>query len=456
MAEALISSIPTRSRLERELRRGVSLRARPDAAGEAGRRPEWLKVRVRQGDNFRELRRIMRERGLHTVCEEAGCPNIFECWEAREATFLLCGDLCTRRCAFCDVMTRRPEPLDPEEPAKLAEAVRLMGLRFAVVTGVARDDLDDAGSAHWAATVRAIRAGAPECGVEVLIPDFKGRRERPRDSLARVVDAAPDVLAHNLETVRRIHPRIRPGFGYDASLELLRAAKELRPGQVTKSNIIVGMGETEEEVREAMRDLRAASCDLLTIGQYLQPSAQWHLPVDRWVHPEEFARYREHGEGELGFALVEAGPLVRSSYHAGRQFRRAAARRQEPLRAGRRRPPGIMPARARAPSAGHQEAKVTYIIAEPCIGVKDRACVDECPVDCIYEGEDQLYIHPEECVDCDACLPACPVDAIFPADSVPAEWQEYIPKNTQWFEEHPDASGGAMESPFAPAEERGE
>ena len=186
------------------------------------RRPEWLKVRVQQGENFTELRNIMRERGLHTVCEEASCPNIYECWESREATFLLCGDLCTRRCGFCDVMTGKPQPLDPEEPAKIAEAVRLMGLKFAVITGVARDDMDDAGSAHWAATVSAVRNAMPGCGIEVLIPDFKGRKEHPRASLERVIEAQPDVLAHNLETVRRLHPSIRPGFGYDSTLELLR------------------------------------------------------------------------------------------------------------------------------------------------------------------------------------------------------------------------------------------
>jgi lipoyl synthase len=327
VARALIPSITTRESLASDLRRGVSLRAAPGAdPGGAGRRPEWLKVRVRRGPNFTELRHIMRERNLHTVCEEAACPNIYECWEAREATFLLGGDLCTRRCAFCDVKTHRPDPLDPEEPARIAEAVELMGLEFAVVTGVARDDLDDAGSAHWAATIAAIRAARPSCKVEVLIPDFKGRRERPRDSLARVVSARPDVLAHNLETVERLHARIRPGFGYRSSLELLRWAKEFDARQVTKSNLIVGMGESEEETRAAMRDLRAACVDVLTIGQYLQPSVSWHLPVDRWVHPDEFARLKRFGEGELGFAWVESGPLVRSSYHAGRQYRSAAAR----------------------------------------------------------------------------------------------------------------------------------
>jgi lipoic acid synthetase len=303
------------------------MRSAPGPGARApARRPDWLKVRVQHGDNFLELRSIMRERGLHTVCEEANCPNIYECWEAREATFLLCGDLCTRRCAFCDIMTAKPHALDPEEPAKIAEAVRLMGLRFAVITGVARDDLADGASSHWAATIRAVREAVPDCGIEVLIPDFKGRKERPRTSLERVLDAGPDVLAHNLETVRRIHPSIRPGFGYDESLDLLRWAKELRTGQVTKSNIIVGMGEQTDEVYEAMRDLRETGCDVLTIGQYLQPSVSWHLPVDRWVHPDEFTRFKDFGEKELGFAWVESGPLVRSSYHAGKQYRSAAAR----------------------------------------------------------------------------------------------------------------------------------
>lgn len=327
MGPVVATTLKTREQVERDLRRGakISVAPGPDAPRPT-RRPEWLKVKVQQGEHFTELRDIMRERGLHTVCEEAACPNIYECWAAREATFLIGGDLCTRRCAFCDIMTAKPNALDTEEPAKIAEAVRLMGLKFAVVTGVARDDLDDGASAHWAATIRAIRAEMPDCGIEVLIPDFKGRKQAPRDSLATVIDARPDVLAHNLETSRRLHPSIRPGFGYDASLELLRWAKELRTDQVTKSNIIVGMGETEAEVYDAMRDLRGVGCDVLTIGQYLQPSVSWHLPVDRWVHPDEFARFKAFGESELGFAWVESGPLVRSSYHAGKQYRSASAR----------------------------------------------------------------------------------------------------------------------------------
>jgi lipoic acid synthetase len=330
MSTVLIPTIRSREESERTLRRGVPLHAAPGAeAGapdKAGRKPPWLKIRIKQGENFTELREIMRERNLHTVCEEAACPNIYECWEAREATFLLCGDLCTRRCGFCDVMTAKPQPLDAEEPAKIAEAISVMGLRFAVVTGVARDDLDDGASAHWAATVRAIREAVPSCGVEVLIPDFKPRKLDPKAALQIVIDARPDVLAHNLETVSRLHRSIRPGFGYDASLELLRWAKDSRPSQVTKSNLILGMGEREEEVRDAMGDLRDAGCDILTIGQYLQPSVSWHLPVDRWVEPAEFERLKTFGECELDFAWVESGPLVRSSYHAGRQYQAAAER----------------------------------------------------------------------------------------------------------------------------------
>ncbi len=283
------------------------------------RKPPWLKVRLPSGPNYTELKDLMRGLSLHTVCEEASCPNIGECWEEREATFLILGDRCTRRCGFCDVMTARPDPVDEGEPERIAEAVRAMGLRYVVLTGVARDDLGDGGARIWAATIRAIREAVPGCGVEVLPSDFKGGE---RD-LATVIEAEPDVFAHNLETVRRLHPRIRPAFGYDRSLEVLRLAKRLRAGQITKSNLILGMGERREEVRDALRDLAEVGCDLVTIGQYLQPT-QLHLPVDRWVTPEEFAEHAREGES-LGIAHVEAGPLVRSSYHAGRQLRRALA-----------------------------------------------------------------------------------------------------------------------------------
>ncbi len=281
------------------------------------RKPPWLKVRLQRGPNFRELEQIMRTRSLHTVCEEAMCPNISECWEEREATFLILGDRCTRRCGFCDVMTAKPAAADEREPERVADAVRDMGLRFVVVTGVARDDLADGGARIWARTIRAIRDAVPGCGVEVLPTDFRGGE---RD-IATVIAAGPDVFAHNLETVRRLHDRIRPAFGYDRTLDVLRIAKGLRSGQVTKSNLILGMGERPDEIPQALRDLADVGCDIVTVGQYLRPTDH-HLPVDRWVHPDEFERWKVLGES-FGIAHVEAGPLVRSSYHAGKQFRRA-------------------------------------------------------------------------------------------------------------------------------------
>ncbi len=281
------------------------------------RKPPWLKVKLQTGPNYSELKGIMRGRSLHTVCEEAMCPNIGECWEEREATFLILGDRCTRRCGFCDVMTAKPDPVDEDEPRRVAEAVRDMGLRFVVVTGVARDDLEDGGARIWAATIRAVREAVPGCGVEVLPTDFKGGE---RD-IATVVEAEPDVFAHNLETVRRLHERIRPAFGYDRTLDVLRTAKRLRAGQVTKSNLILGMGERPEEIPQALQDVASSGAEILTMGQYLQPTP-FHLPVDRWVAPDEFAQWKRLGES-LGIAHVEAGPLVRSSYHAGKQLRRA-------------------------------------------------------------------------------------------------------------------------------------
>jgi lipoic acid synthetase len=286
----------------------------------ATRRPEWLKTKARFGPNYRDLKGIMQDLDLHTVCEEAGCPNIFECWEDREATFLILGDRCTRRCGFCDVQTAKPLGLDEDEPRRIAQGVRAMGLEYVVLTGVARDDLPDGGARVWAEAIRAVREAMPGCGIEVLPPDFKGRR----DDIATVIEAEPDVFAHNLETVRRLHGRIRPGFGYQRTLETLRIAKELRPEQITKSNLILGMGERPEEVTQALGDLRAVDVDLMTIGQYLQPST-FHLPVDRWVTPEEFAEHAASGMA-MGFAHVEAGPLVRSSYRAGKQLASAAAR----------------------------------------------------------------------------------------------------------------------------------
>jgi lipoyl synthase len=285
------------------------------------RRPQWLKVKASFGPNYGELKGIMRGLDLHTVCEEAGCPNIYECWEEREATFLILGDRCTRRCGFCDVMTAKPDAVDEEEPPRIARAVQAMGLRHVVLTGVARDDLPDGGARIWAACIRAVREVEPGCAVEVLPADFKGGE----GDIATVIEAEPDVFAHNLETVRRLHSRIRPAFGYDRSLDVLRVAKRLRGGQVTKSNLILGMGERRDEVRGAMADIRDAGCAIMTMGQYLQPT-KYHLPVDRWVTPDEFGEHARYGMEELGFAHVEAGPLVRSSYHAGKQLQRAAAR----------------------------------------------------------------------------------------------------------------------------------
>jgi lipoic acid synthetase len=281
-----------------------------------GRKPPWLKVRLVSGPNYEDLKGIMRERSLHTVCEEAMCPNIRECWEEREATFLILGSKCTRRCGFCDVMTAKPDPVDEDEPARIAGAVLEMGLRYVVLTGVARDDLEDGGARIWASAIRAVRQAVPGIGVEVLPSDFKGGE---RD-IATVLAAEPDVFAHNLETVPRLHERIRPAFGYDRSLEVLRFAKRKRSG-VTKSNLILGMGERADEVLAAMADLRDAGIDILTMGQYLQPTT-FHLPIDRWVHPDEFAEHKRVGE-RMGIAHVEAGPLVRSSYHAGKQLKRA-------------------------------------------------------------------------------------------------------------------------------------
>ena len=281
------------------------------------RKPPWLKVRLQTGPNYEELKGIMRGRSLHTVCEEAMCPNIHECWEQREATFLILGDRCTRRCGFCDVMTAKPDPVDEDEPRRIAEAVGAMGLRFVVLTGVARDDLADGGARIWAEAIRAIRTAVPGCGVEVLPADFNGGE---RD-IATVIEAGPDVFAHNLETVRRLHDRIRPAFGYDRTLGVLESAKRLRDGQITKSNLILGMGERPEEVPQALEDIAGTGAEIVTIGQYLRPTP-YHLPVDRWVAPEEFLEWKRLGES-IGIAHVEAGPLVRSSYHAGKQLRRA-------------------------------------------------------------------------------------------------------------------------------------
>lgn len=285
-------------------------------------RPPWLKTKLRTGRNYGELKNLVKDLDLHTVCEQASCPNIYECWEAKEATFLILGGQCTRRCGFCDIETGKPGPLDFAEPDRVAAAVEHLGLNFAVVTGVERDDaspLEVAGI--WAATIRAVRRRMPSCKIEVLTGDLKGKPE----AVAKVVEAGPDVFAHNLETSERLHRKIRPGFRYERTLQVLRMAKELNPKMPTKSNIIVGMGETDEEVYQCLRDLRSANVDLVTIGQYLAPSVDHHLPVDRWVTPDQFAEYAAAGSG-MGFAWVESGPLVRSSYHAGKQYQAASSR----------------------------------------------------------------------------------------------------------------------------------
>ncbi|MFF3768143.1 lipoyl synthase [Streptomyces sp. NPDC001922] len=279
------------------------------------RKPEWMRTRVRMGPQYTALRAQVQAEGLHTVCQEAGCPNIFECWEDREATFLIGGDQCTRRCDFCQIDTGRPQALDRGEPRRVAESVASMKLRYATITGVARDDLPDGGAWLYAETVRQIHALNPGTGVENLIPDFGGDAAL----LTQVFESRPEVLAHNVETVPRIFKRIRPAFRYDRSLAVLTAAREF--GLVTKSNLILGLGETRAEISNALSDLHAAGCDLITITQYLRPSARHH-PVDRWVRPEEFVELREEAE-EIGFAGVLSGPLVRSSYRAGRLYQQA-------------------------------------------------------------------------------------------------------------------------------------
>jgi lipoyl synthase len=290
------------------------------------RKPPWIKTRLRTGPEFLRLQQLVRDQDLHTVCQQAGCPNIFECWEDREATFLIGGDQCTRRCDFCQIATGKPAPLDADEPRRVAASVAAMGLRYATVTGVARDDLPDGGAWLYGQTCSEIHGAVPGCGVELLIPDFDGKAEL----LGVVFGTQPEVLAHNIETVPRIFRRIRPGFRYERSLSVLEAAKAA--GLVTKSNLILGMGERRDEIGQAMADLRTARCDLLTITQYLRPSPRHH-PVDRWVTPQEFGELREEALG-LGFAGVMSGPLVRSSYRAGRLYREAVAALRAPAPAG--------------------------------------------------------------------------------------------------------------------------
>jgi lipoic acid synthetase len=299
-------------------RRLLRIEAR-NAAVPIERKPEWIRTRLKTGPEYTQIHGLVAREGLHTVCQEAGCPNIYECWEDREATFLIGGDQCTRRCDFCQIDTGRPAPLDRDEPRRVAESVRTMGLRYATVTGVARDDLPDQGAWLYAETVRLIADLNPGTGVEVLIPDFSGEPAL----LEEVFAARPSVLAHNVETVPRIFKRIRPAFTYERSLDVLTQARAA--GLVTKSNLILGMGEEVDEVHQALADLHDAGCDLVTITQYLRPTPRHH-PVVRWVRPEEFVDLAAVATG-LGFLGVMSGPLVRSSYRAGRLYQQAVSAR---------------------------------------------------------------------------------------------------------------------------------
>jgi lipoic acid synthetase len=290
---------------------GVEIPMRPP---DAHPRPDWLKVKFFGGSNYQDLKRLMRTLGLHTVCESARCPNMGECWEHRTATFMILGNICTRACGFCAVPSGKPlGPPEEDEPERVAEAVEKMGLRYTVVTSVNRDDQPDGGAAIFARTIAEIRRRVPGCRVEVLIPDFRGEWS----ALETVLAAKPDVLNHNMETVPRLYRQVRKGAVYERSLELLRRSKESAPAMPTKTGMMLGLGETRDEVLAAMGDLVAQGTDILTLGQYLQPTRE-HLPIVRFVHPDEFADYKQLGE-QMGFRHVEAGPLVRSSYHAFEQ-----------------------------------------------------------------------------------------------------------------------------------------
>ena len=279
------------------------------------RKPEWIKTRANMGPEYTRLRALVKSEGLHTVCQEAACPNIFECWEDKEATFLIGGDRCTRRCDFCNIDTGKPLPIDREEPRKVAESVRSMQLRYATITGVTRDDLEDEGSWLYAETIRMVHQLNPGTGVEMLAPDFNANPSL----LDPIFETRPEVFAHNLETVPRIFKQIRPAFTYEKSLKVIGMAQDF--GLITKSNLILGLGETREEISQALRDLHNAGCDLITITQYLRPT-QTHHPVERWVKPEEFVELAQEAE-EIGFLGVMSGPLVRSSYRAGRLYKQA-------------------------------------------------------------------------------------------------------------------------------------
>lgn len=290
-----------------------------NAAVPIERKPEWIKTRAQMGPNYTSLRALVSREGLHTVCQEAACPNIFECWEDREATFLIGGEVCTRRCDFCNISTGKPTSYDRDEPRRVAESVKSMQLRYATVTGVARDDLEDEGAWLYAETIRQIHQAVPGCGVEMLAPDFSANAEL----LQVVFDSRPEVFAHNVETVPRIFKEIRPAFNYERSLSVIQAAREF--GLVTKSNLILGLGETRDEISEALIQMKSAGCDLITITQYLRPSPKHH-PVTRWVKPEEFVELADEAR-DVGFLGVMSGPLVRSSYRARRLYEEAISAR---------------------------------------------------------------------------------------------------------------------------------
>lgn len=290
-----------------------------NAAVPIERKPEWIKTRATMGPEYTALRSLVAKEGLHTVCQEAACPNIFECWEDREATFLIGGEKCTRRCDFCNIDTGKPDPLDRDEPRRVAESVQTMQLKYATITGVTRDDLDDEGAWLYAETIRKVHELNPGTGVEMLAPDFSGKSI----FLNEVFETRPEVFAHNLETVPRIFKRIRPAFRYERSLDVISQARAY--GLITKSNLILGMGETREEVTQALVDLHAAGCDLITITQYLRPTPKHH-PVERWVKPNEFVELSAEAQA-IGFAGVMSGPLVRSSYRAGRLYKQAQEKR---------------------------------------------------------------------------------------------------------------------------------
>jgi lipoic acid synthetase len=281
------------------------------------RKPEWIKTRANMGPEYTRLRSLVKSEGLHTVCQEAACPNIFECGEDKEATFLIGGEKCTRRCDFCNIDTGKPDPIDREEPRKVAESVKAMGLKYATITGVTRDDLEDEGAWLYAETIRKVHELNPGCGVEMLAPDFHANSEL----LNQIFETQPEVFAHNLETVPRIFKSIRPAFTYEKSLRVITMARDF--GLITKSNLILGLGETREEISQALLDLRGAGCDLITITQYLRPTNRHH-PVERWVKPEEFVELAAEAK-EVGFLGVMSGPLVRSSYRAGRLYKEAMA-----------------------------------------------------------------------------------------------------------------------------------